>query len=681
VTLPSFSSPGRPSSALRAGLLALVGAATVSCGHEGTAPAPSVDVASITIDQQPFLIERGFHQVLTATVKNKAGETVTIPVVWRSTNDAIATLDANGRLTAVDTGTVGVVASTLGASSQALGVRVVWQGAAKVAPYQFTAPGAASPSTTVPDSVRVLVTDRSGAPVPNARVAFAATAGGGTVSPAIAKTNTSGVAAAQWTLGNAAGANTVSATVLADDSAPLTFVASNPTSFTITTSEGAIVAVAGNSQSGQILSPLPVAPSVKVVDAAGNPRPGVPVTFTPTGGGRVASPAVSTGADGIASPGTWTLGDVTGDQTLVVKVEAASFTLHATGTGTALHYFPTVVVAGGSATCAIITNGTVDCWGASDRIGGGGSGAKSTPTQTTGGVRFASLAASRTHFCGVASDQSIYCWGVNALVDTAGHTADASVPTRLPSGLAWSKVAPAYQHNCAITTAQQAYCWGDNSGGQLGDATTTVRFAPAAVTGGFTFTTVVSGDFHTCGLAPDQRAYCWGVDLNGQLGDGGTTNRLTPTAVTGGLTFQSIGAGRAWTCGLTPAGRVYCWGFLSNTTTAQTTPTTYATAPAFTTLSVGSEHACALTADGSAYCWGNNAGGQLGDSTTTFRNDPTPVSGTFRFSTISAGYQHTCARTTDGAVVCWGFNSAGELGDNVAGIRPTPRYIVTGVNP
>ncbi|MFL5607734.1 MAG: Ig-like domain-containing protein, partial [Gemmatimonadaceae bacterium] len=258
-------------------------------------------MASIAIDQASFNLERGYHQSLTATVKDKSGATLSIPVVWRSSNEAIAVFDAAGRVTAVDTGTTIITASTIGVISAPIGIRVVWQGAAKVVAYQFTPPNAATPRVTVPDSIRVQVSDRNGNPVQNARVRFSSSAGGGTVAPAaVVTTNHSGVAASQWTLGPAYGANTVTAAVLSDDDTPLAFVDATGASFTITTFRS-ILAVDGDNQTGQILSPLSVAPSVRVVDAADRPRAGVPVTFIPAAGGRVAAATVSTGADGVAS--------------------------------------------------------------------------------------------------------------------------------------------------------------------------------------------------------------------------------------------------------------------------------------------------------------------------------------------------------------------------------------------
>lgn len=666
--------------------LAILGSSAACGGGDHTGPVTSVDAASIAIDQPSFLLERGYHQILTATVKNQAGEPISIPVVWRSSNETVATFDASGRITALDTGTTVITASTIGITSAPIGVRVVWQGAAKIATYQFTAPGAATPQATVPDSLRALVTDLKGNPVQNARVRFTSTAGGGTISPATTvMTNNLGIAAAQWTLGPNVGGNTVAATVVADDDTPLSFVDATNASFSITTYHP-LLAIAGDGQTGQILSPLPVAPSVRVVDAADRPRAGVAVTFTPTANGTVGSTTVSTGADGVASPGPWTLGDMPGTQTLIVKLESAQLVLTATGTGTPIHYIAAQIAAGGIATCALTSSGgPVECWGAEPMVGDGGTTSRAIPTRTAGGVSFTSVAgstASSSHFCGIATDQSLYCWGNYALVDPAATTAPfiARVPTREPGTTAWIAAAPGAQHNCALAADQTAYCWGYNDAGQLGDQSTVARrLTPAPVFGNFHFTALTSGFAHSCGLATDHTVLCWGDNEWGQIGDGTATNRSSPTTVGGALTFQTVGAGETWTCGLTTAGNAYCWGNLAGL--QQSLPQGYPSAPAFTSLSVGAAHACALTADGSAYCWGDNRSGQLGDSTTTSRTQPTAVASGMKFTSISAGYLHTCARTADGAVACWGLNSAGELGDSTTTVHLTPRYIVLGVTP
>jgi len=664
-----------------------------SCGGDGLAPPDTakLEVASISIDLGSFPLERGFHRLITATAKDKNGKTLPVPLVWRSSNENVATFEPSGRLTAVDTGLTSVTASSLGVTSAPIGVQVVFASAAKIAPFQWTPPNAASPGAVVNDSIRVVATNRLGGLVSGAIVKFAVTSGAGAVSVTTVLTGQNGVAATKWTLGSALGANSVTATVINDDSVPISWVTDNPSKFAVKTYK-AMSVVDGDGQTGQILDGLPVAPSVKLVDSTGKARVGVPLTFTATNGGRVASTVVSTGADGSASPGTWTLGDIPGDQSLIVRVESANLTLKAHGTGTPIHYMPARVVGGGFATCGIGTDDLVSCWGAEPQVGDGDSVIVSLPTPTVGGIHFKTVAGSVTlvtsntasgHFCGVSTDAAIYCWGVNALVDSASKKLITPTPTRLNSDIAWSSVSLGLGHACALNVDHAAFCWGANPKGQLGDRDTVSTFTPQAVYGGFTFSAIASGSSHTCGLTTDGTALCWGFNGQSQLGDGTTTDRASPTVVGGGVSYQAIGTGDSWSCGLSKSGQAYCWGTLQGLPNNQA-PHLYATAPVFTSLSVGGFHACALTADGTAYCWGANQFGQLGDSTQTSRTDPAPVAGGFKFKSISAGFFHTCGQITDGSVMCWGLNSAGELGDkpSVSGpFRVIPRFIVLGVTP
>jgi hypothetical protein len=70
----------------------------------------------------------------------------------------------------------------------------------------------AQPGTQVTNAPSVLLSDSRGAPVAGAVVTFSVTSGGGTVTGATATSNASGVATVgSWTLGTAAGANTLSA--------------------------------------------------------------------------------------------------------------------------------------------------------------------------------------------------------------------------------------------------------------------------------------------------------------------------------------------------------------------------------------------------------------------------------------------------------------------------------------
>jgi len=175
-----------------------------------------------------------------------------------------------------------------------------------------------SPPTTATAGVTttgpsVIVTDASGAPVAGVEVKFAVTAGGGAIQYPVATTGPGGVAAAgAWQIG-APGVNTVTATV--EGLSPLSF------STTAQLGNGSqILKRTGDNQIGQRNTALPIPLTVQVVNAGGIGIPGQTVTFTTTTGGDAiaGSPAV-TDANGFATSGTWSLGPVFGDHTVIAQ--------------------------------------------------------------------------------------------------------------------------------------------------------------------------------------------------------------------------------------------------------------------------------------------------------------------------------------------------------------------------
>ncbi len=109
---------------------------------------------------------------------------------------------------------------------------------------------------------------------------------------------------------------------------------------------------AGDAQTAAPGAALAVNPAVLVRDATGKPFAGATVTFTvDSGGGTIASPTATTGSDGIATAGKWTLG-ATGPQVLsavtgtLARVKFRA-TLQATGSALAAQ---TMSTAGGTIT-------------------------------------------------------------------------------------------------------------------------------------------------------------------------------------------------------------------------------------------------------------------------------------------------------------------------------------------
>src|SRR5437660_1585506 len=193
-------------------------------------------------------------------------------------------------------------------------------------------------SVSTPPSVQV--SDSYGDHVPGVAVTFAATAGGGTVSGGATQTDGNGVATVgRWTLGPGAGENTLTATVAGSG------ITGNPVTFTATavqpSAPASVSAGPGDGQTGLTGYALNIAPAVVVRDAASLPVPNVAVTFAvASGGGSVTGANATTGADGVATVGSWTV--QLGTNTLTATASGSGITgnpvtLAATGVSAAYH--------------------------------------------------------------------------------------------------------------------------------------------------------------------------------------------------------------------------------------------------------------------------------------------------------------------------------------------------------
>ena len=184
-----------------------------------------------------------------------------------------------------------------------------------------------SPVTARP---AVTATDAAGNPVAGVAVTFAVTAGGGTVSGASQTTGGDGMATVgSWTLGAAVGPNALSATSPGLEGSPVAFTASalllSPTLFRLN---------AGNGQSAPVGGAVAVAPSVIVTGIGEQPVPGVPVTFTVIeGGGQVSGATPVTDANGIATVGSWVLGNAGANRLTAASpgIAGSPVTFNATG--------------------------------------------------------------------------------------------------------------------------------------------------------------------------------------------------------------------------------------------------------------------------------------------------------------------------------------------------------------
>ena len=160
----------------------------------------------------------------------------------------------------------------------------------------------AATGTAVPDPVQVRVTGTTGDGLEGVTASFEVTQGGGSVESATATTGAGGIASpGAWTMGDP-GPQQLRATVTGLE--PVVFHA---TSLDV---PAALEIHAGDGQRATTGMAVPNPLQVRVTGTTGDPLAGVTVGFeVAVGGGTVESATAATDSNGIASPGSWTLGD------------------------------------------------------------------------------------------------------------------------------------------------------------------------------------------------------------------------------------------------------------------------------------------------------------------------------------------------------------------------------------
>ena len=265
--------------------------------------------------------------------------------------------------------------------------------------------------------------------------------------------------------------------------------------------------------------------------------------------------------------------------------------------------------------CARLASGEVRCWGlnSNGQLGDGSTVNSSSSVAVTGidGITniATAVAAGGSHSCAVLSDGTVRCWGWNGKGQLGNGTLTQSPTPVAVNGIDGinniaTAVAAGGSHSCARLSTGKVLCWGSNANGQLGNGNSTPQFtSPVTVSGIATAVSIAAGTGHNCALLTDGTVKCWGLNADGQLGNGTTTDSLLPVTVTGidginGIAVE-IAAGGSHSCALLSDGTVKCWGLNadgqlgSGTKSSSSTPVT---------VSGINNNASAIAAGGSHSC-------------------------------------------------------------------------------
>lgn len=662
------------------------GTAAISASSEGKSGQASlivtvVPVSSITISPPTTSVLVGQAVILTASVKDSAGNAMTgRTITWVSSDFARGSVSPTGVVTGLAPGTVDIIASVEGKVGSA---RI------EVTPVISATPVASVTISIARTSFRVgeilqaaaIPLDASGGAITGRSIVWASE------SPEIVTVSSGGLVTALNP-----GVGTISATVEGRRATanvllslvPVATITLAPASQAV--SAGGMITLnatlkdsADRLITGRAITWRSINPATASVTQAGT------VTGLVVGATEVA--ATAEGKEGRASITVNTVNTAVGAITIQSANNfisgGAKKQLTATlrdANGNVLGGRPIVWSTSDQSRATVSATGEVTASPVDGSVDVTATSEGKSATTTINILTFVRLSAGPQFTCGLIADGTAYCWGLIG----------GALPTRALGDNKFTTITVGAGHVCALSTTDGTYCWGNNNSGQLGTGTINTSVAPTRVIGGRNFLSIAAGPNSTCATNGTSEVYCWGAfirraDPAYSYDFGSRIVVLEPTKIGDGIVAVVGGGGASFQtdygrpdqyCGVDASGLAYCWLRYGRSFTGSdglTTP--MSTSLRFTTLRVGGQHVCGIATDKRTYCSGNNDQGQLGDGSTN-SHGLAPIDGNIEFESLAAGSSHTCGITPAGAAYCWGSNSDGQLGLGFfAGNRPRPTAI------
>ena len=197
------------------------------------------------------------------------------------------------------------------------------------------------------------------------------------------------------------------------------------------------------------------------------------------------------------------------------------------------------VSAGFLDTCALISGCTIECWGynADGQIGNGTVSptrphAVPSPTRVVGITTAIAISAGAFHTCALISGGTVECWGYITASDLSSTPLlNSAIPVQVPGITNAVSISSGGFHTCALIADGAVKCWGADQYGELGNGTFRDSAEPVTVLGIKHAVSISSGALHSCALIAAGAVKCWGGNDEGELGTGTLTASPRPLSV------------------------------------------------------------------------------------------------------------------------------------------------------
>ena len=301
------------------------------------------------------------------------------------------------------------------------------------------------------------------------------------------------------------------------------------------------------------------------------------------------------------------------------------------------------------------------------------------------GQCWSKVAAGGDHTVAIASNGTLWAWGLNSLGQLGNGTYDSSnIPVQIGTATDWTDIAVGDRFTVALRATgflggnKTLWTWGSNGAQQLGGGALPYRNYPLQIGTVQKWVDIAAGrefvlaiqDSGTVISQGNRTLWAWGSNQYYQLGIDGAANTSvsTPVQIGTNINWSKVAAGHEFSIVRKTDGTLWGWGrnnygqiglnIISPAVFARTQIGT--NAGWSTNISAGGNFALATLTNGTLFSWGHNNYGQLGIGTTTNQMQPTLIGSNFK--NIAAGAAHSIAVNVSNNIITFGSSVYGELG-------------------